>query len=189
MKKNAEYLYEKYEKADLKNFQEFMLSFVKQNDYILELGFGSGREIDFFLKNGFENIYGIDGSKVFVKKVQKRFGSDHFYYSVLPEIDISEYLRFDFIYSLAVWMHLPTQVYEKSADNIAGLLKDNGMVLLSFSLEERKEEKRYFQKVDEALLERVFKKYGIEKTDEIITADALNRCIKWKSVLYKKQKF
>ncbi|WP_457562525.1 class I SAM-dependent methyltransferase [Caminibacter pacificus] len=184
--KNANSLVERYEKANLKKLQEYILKFVDKNDFILELGFGSGREINFLLKNCFENIYGIDGCEEFVKKARERFKSNNFYFSILPDINIPKNIKFDFIYSIAVWMHLPTEVYEETVNNIINLLKENGKVLLSFSLDERREKGRYFQKVDEILLETLFKKNNMKKLDEIVTVDSLNRKIQWKSVIYGK---
>ena len=184
--KNANSLFERYEKANLTNVQEYILKFINKNDYILELGFGSGREINFLLKNGFKNIYGIDGCEEFVKNARQRFDNNNFYFSILPKIDLPKKVKFDFIYSIAVWMHLPTEVYEETINNIANFLKENGKILLSFSLDEREDKERYFQKVDEILLETLFKKHNIKKIDEIITIDSLNRNIKWKSVVYGK---
>jgi SAM-dependent methyltransferase len=177
--KNAPILYEKYEKADLRNIQEYILKHINTNDYILELGFGSGREINFLLKNGFKHIYGIDGCEEFVKKAKQRFKSNNFYVSVLPKIDICKNLQFDFIYSIAVWMHLPLCCYEETVQNIVSKLKKNGKVFLSYSLNERNENERYFQKVDFNLIEQLFNKYNLKKTEEFITADSLNRGINW----------
>ena len=184
--KNANFLIERYERANLKKLQEYILKFVDKNDFILELGFGSGREINFLLKNGFNSVYGIDGCEKFVKRARERFKSNNFYFSILPDINIPINIKFDFIYSIAVWMHLPTEVYEETVNNIINLLKENGKVLLSFSLDERREKERYFQKVDEKLLENLFNKNGMRKIDEIITTDSLNRNIQWKSVVYGK---
>jgi len=184
--KNSEKLYDKYESANLENIQKYILKFIKKNDFILELGFGSGREINFLLKNGFKYVYGIDGCKAFVEKAKKRFKSDKFYLSVLPEINIVNHIKFDFVFAIALWMHLPTETYEKIIKNIVKLLKKNGKVLLSFSLEERKGEERYFQKVDEKLLDLLFEKYGLKKINEMLTNDSLNRNITWKTVVYEK---
>ena len=183
--KNANSLVERYEKANLKKLQEYILKFINKNDNILELGFGSGREINFLLKNGFKNIYGIDGSENFVNKAKERFKSDNFYLSVLPDIKITQNLKFDFIYSIAVWMHLPTNVYEETIKNIISILKPNGKFFISYSLEERDEKERYFQKVDDILIVNLFEKYNCKKIDEFITTDSLNRSINWKNQLYK----
>jgi len=42
---NYEILFERYEKANLQNIDNYLLNIVQKNDYILELGFGSGRKI------------------------------------------------------------------------------------------------------------------------------------------------
>jgi cyclopropane fatty-acyl-phospholipid synthase-like methyltransferase len=186
--KNADGLIQRYESADLSKVQNYILNFVKKDDYILDIGFGSGREIDFLIKNGFKNVYGIDGCKEFVQRAKLRFNSENFYYSVLPEINLPENLKFDFIYSIAVWMHLPSEIYEESIKNINKILKNRAKVLLSYSLDERNEKERYFQKVDEDLLDKIFEKFGMKKIDEIITVDSLNRKIKWKSVVYGRDK-
>ena len=159
-----------------------------QDNYILDIGFGSGREVDFLIKNGFKNIYGIDGCKEFVQRTKAKFNSDNFYHSILPEINVPENLKCDFVYSIAVWMHLPTEIYEDSIRNIKKILNKNAKVLLSYSLDERNEKERYFQKVDEKLLNNIFEKFGMKKIDELITIDSLNRQIKWKSVVYGKDK-
>jgi len=182
---NYEVLFEKYEKANLKNIDNYLLNIVQKNDSILELGFGSGREIKFLYDNGFHNIYGIDGCEKFVEKAKERFKRNNFYVSILPNINIPKDLTFNLIYSIAVWMHLPTSTYEEAIKNIVSKLKSNGKVFLSYSLEDRDEKERYFQKVDDILLEQLFAKYNLQKIDEFITTDSLNRNINWKNQLYK----
>jgi len=182
---NCDILFERYEKANLEQIDNYLLNIVKKDNYILELGFGSGREIKFLYDNGFYNIYGIDGCGKFVEKAKERFTNNNFYVSTLPNIDIPQNLKFDLIYSIAVWMHLPTPIYEETIKNIVSKLKLNGKILISYSLEERKENERYFQKVDDTLLEQLFTKYKIQKIDEFITTDSLNRNINWKNQLYK----
>ena len=185
--KKADELIQRYESAKLTDVQNYILKFIKKDDYILDIGFGSGREIDFLIKRGFKNIYGIDGCKEFVRRAKARFNSENFYHSILPEIKLKN-LKFDFVYSIAVWMHLPSEIYEESIRNIDKILNENAKVLLSYSLDERNEKERYFQKVDEKLLNDIFEKFGMKKIDELITVDSLNRQIKWKSVVYGKYK-
>ena len=185
--KKADKLIRRYESAKLTDVQNYILKFIKKDDYIFEIGFGSGREIDFLIKRGFKNIYGIDGCKEFVKRARERFNSENFYHSILPEIKLKN-LKFDFVYSIAVWMHLPSEIYEESIRNIDKILNKNAKVLLSYSLDDRDEKERYFQKVDEKLLNNIFEKFGMKKISELITVDSLNRQIKWKSVVYGKYK-
>jgi cyclopropane fatty-acyl-phospholipid synthase-like methyltransferase len=183
--KNFDKLIERYEKANLDFIHKIILDSTKKDDFILELGFGSGRELNFLFKNGYKNLYGIDGSKKFVEFVKQRFNSDNFKVSILPEINIDK--KFDFIYSIAVIMHLPISSYEELVKNISERLKQNGKIFISFSLGKREDDERDFYEVDEKLLEQIFKKFNIFKQNKIITTDSLNRNIKWKNILYKKQ--
>jgi 2-polyprenyl-3-methyl-5-hydroxy-6-metoxy-1,4-benzoquinol methylase len=183
--KNFDKLVDRYEKANLDFIHNIILNNTKKEDFILELGFGSGRELNFLFKNGYKNLYGIDGSEKFVDFVRQRFKSDNFKVSILPEINIDK--KFDFIYSIAVIMHLPVSSYEKLMKNISDRLKPGGRVFISFSLGKRDDRERDFYEVDENLLENIFKKHNIYRQNEIITTDSLNRNIKWKNILYKKQ--
>jgi 2-polyprenyl-3-methyl-5-hydroxy-6-metoxy-1,4-benzoquinol methylase len=182
---NFDKLVDRYEKANLDFIHNIILNNTKKEDFILELGFGSGRELNFLFKNGYKNLYGIDGSEKFVDFVRQRFKSDNFKVSILPEINIDK--KFDFIYSIAVIMHLPVSSYEKLIKNISDRLKPGGRVFISFSLGKRDDRERDFYEVDENLLENIFKKHNIYRQNEIITTDSLNRNIKWKNILYKKQ--
>jgi SAM-dependent methyltransferase len=183
--KNFDRLVDRYEKANLDFIHKIILDNTKKDDFILELGFGSGRELNFLFKNGYKNLYGIDGSEKFVEFVRQIFKIDNFKISILPEINIDK--KFDFIYSIAVIMHLPISSYEKLVKNISDRLKVGGKVFISFSLGKRDDKERDFYEVDDGLLESIFKKYNIYKQNEIITTDSLNRNIKWKNILYKKQ--
>jgi cyclopropane fatty-acyl-phospholipid synthase-like methyltransferase len=182
--KNFESLIERYENANLDFIHKIILENTQKNDFLLELGFGSGRELDFLFRNGYKNLYGIDGSKKFVEFVTDRFNSKNFKYSILPNIDIDK--QFDFLYSIAVIMHLHICKYEELIKNISDRLKNNGKVFFSFSLDKREEKEREFYKVNENLLDEIFKNYNIYKQDEIVTIDSLNRGIKWKNIIYKK---
>ena len=183
---NAKKLIDRYNNANLKSLHNLLLKYSNKEDFVLELGFGIGREIEFLIKNGYKNIYGIDGSIEFVKIVKENFNSENFVHSILPNINLPKNIKFDFIYSIAVWMHLPIEIYEETIKNIVNLLNHNGRVLISFSLEDRNEEERYFHKVDENLLDSLFKKYNMKKILDVITQDGLQRQLKWKNIIYQK---
>jgi len=181
---NFEKLINRYEDANLDFLHKIILDNTKKDDYILELGFGSGREINFLIKNGYKNVYGIDGCKKFVDFVSKRFKSNNFKVSILPKIDLDK--KFDFIYSIAVIMHLPIETYKELANNIGKKLNKNGKLLISFSLGKRECKERDFYEVDEILLNKLLAKHKIYKQKEIFSRDTLNRNIKWKNIIYKR---
>ena len=182
--KNWDKLVTRYENANLANIHNLLLKYSKKDDYILELGFGSGRELNFLYNQGYKNLYGIDASSNFVEFVQKRFNNSNFTHSILPKINIKG--EFNLIYSIAVVMHLPYSTYKELVSNIANKLAKNGKILFSFSLGSRDDKERNFYEVNEPLLEELFDQKGIIKEEELISKDSLNREIRWKNLIYKR---
>jgi len=183
--KNWDKLVTRYENANLANIHNLLLKYSKKDDYILELGFGSGRELNFLYNQGYKNLYGIDASSKFVDFVQKRFANrNNFTRSILPKINIKG--EFNLIYSIAVIMHLPYSTYKELGENIANKLAKNGKILFSFSLGTRDDKERNFYEVNEPLLEELFQQKGIIKEEELISKDSLNREIIWKNLIYKR---
>jgi len=182
--KNWDKLVTRYENANLANIHNLLLKYSKKDDYILELGFGSGRELNFLYNQGYKNLYGIDASSNFVEFVQKRFNNSNFTHSILPKINIKG--EFNLIYSIAVVMHLPYSTYKELVSNIANKLAKNGKILFSFSLGSRDDKERNFYEVNEPLLEELFDQKGIIKEEGLIYKDSLNREIRWKNLIYKR---
>jgi len=173
---NAENYYEPYKKVKLEDLQKYLKKCIndKKNDSILELGFGAGRDIEFLLKEGYKKIYGIEGSEKFLEKVKEELKTnnkeiaDNLYYSVLPEINIPENIKFDLIFSTFVWNYLPEIFYEKTIKNITNLLKSNGKVLIAYSLNNNENQEITRYDINEKYLTELFEKYGIrvsEKTE------------------------
>jgi SAM-dependent methyltransferase len=141
-----------------------------KNGNILELGFGAGREIEFLLKKGYKNIYGIEGSEKFLELVKKELKNenkykniaDNLYYSVLPEINIPKDIKFDLIFSTFVWNHLPEIMYERTVKNIMNLLKSNGKVLIAYYLDNNENQEIVRYNINEEYLIELFEKYGME---------------------------
>ena len=184
--KNFNTLVQHYEQAKLKNIHTLLLKYTKKEDKILELGFGSGRELSFLQSQGYKNLYGIDGSLKFVEFVQKRFNNNkNFIHSILPKITLEG--EFNCIYSIAVLMHLAPSSYKQLIDNINKKLTNNATLLFSFSLEKRKEQEREFYEVDEKLLKALLQEKGIILEEELITNDSLKRNLHWKTLIFRKQ--
>ena len=183
--KNFTTLIKRYEEAKPKEIHSLLIQYINKEDSILELGFGSGRELNFLYKQGYKNLYGIDGSLKFVEYVQKRFSNkNNFTHSILPQINING--EFNFIYSIAVIMHLPHSTYKELVKNIANKSAKNAKILFSFSLGARNDKERNFYEVNESLLEKLFQQKSIFKEKEFISQDSLNREIKWKNIIYKR---
>jgi len=178
-----------YETADMSELHTFLLENLPAKSKVLDIGFGSGRDLAFLRDNGFD-IWGIDPAQKFVDHARKRFPdiSDHFFKASLPHLDIPKELQhtFDSIILVAVWMHLPKSLYEDSIKSLCSPLKPQGKIILSYSITSRTgETERYFENVDSDLLQTLFKEYGYIKVSTITNKDGLGeREITWVTEAY-----
>jgi len=191
---NADNLIATYESAEMNNLYAFLLSNIQPNSKVLDIGFGSGRDLAFLQHNGFD-IWGIDPSRKFVDHAKERFPdiSNHFFQTSLPNLDIPKEVlhSFDTVILIAIWMHLPKETYIDSINSICSLLKPQGKIILSYSVTAReKETERYFENVDTRLLQTLFKEQGCTKINSITNGDGLKeREITWVTEAYSYDKF
>ena len=127
-----------------------LLSNLSPQSKVLDIGFGSSRDLAFLKNNGFD-IWGIDPSQKFVNHAKERFLdiSNHFFKTSLPDLDIPQELlhSFDSVILIAVWMHLPKEIYADSVRSLCSLLKPKGKIILSYSITPRRgETERFFEK-------------------------------------------
>ena len=183
-----------YETADMSNLHTFLLSNLTPNSKILDIGFGSGRDLAFLRDNGFD-VWGIDPAQKFVDHAKKRFSDieNHFFKTSLPNLNISKELQhsFDGIILVAVWMHLPKSMYVDAIKALCTLLKPQGKIILSYSITPRTgETERYFENVDSNLLQTLFEAHGCIKVSSITNKDGLaEREITWVTEAYTYDKF
>ncbi|MDN5111036.1 class I SAM-dependent methyltransferase [Aliarcobacter butzleri] len=183
---NANKLVKDYDKADMSNVYILIEKFLKSNDKILDIGFGSGRDIRYFNSKNFE-IYGIDASKKFVEIFKKSYPnlSKFVYYSVLPEINIP-IKNFDLIFSMATWMHLTQVTQENTIINIKNHLKDNGIFVVGYSYSKRENDPRLFEDLNPRKMELLFSKNGFSLIEKYFTNDSLKReNLKWVVQVFK----
>lgn len=192
--KLANELINTYELADMKELHNFLISHLEPHSKVIDIGFGSGRDLAFLKQQGFD-IWGIDPSEKFVTYAKNRFYniSHHFIKGKLPHLNIpQELLRsFDAIVSIAVWMHLPKETYSESIKSLCLLLKPYGKIILSYSITPRtNESERFFEDIDRSLLKRLFEQAGYRLIENISTKDGLeNREIAWITEVYSYDKF
>ncbi len=190
----ANNLISSYETANMSNLHAFLLSNLTPNSKVLDIGFGSGRDISFLQHNGF-NVWGIDPVQKFVDHAKKRFPdiSDHFFKTSLPNLDIPKELQhsFESIILVAVWMHLPKSMYADAIRALCTLLKPQGKIILSYSITPRTgETERYFENVDSDLLQTLLKEHGCTKVSIATNEDGLTeREITWVTEAYSHDKF
>lgn len=191
--KNAENLLHYYNNANMSHIHNLILKYINKNSKILDIGFGSGRDIKFLLQKKYK-VWGADPSKKFVYLAKEKFkkNRNRFFKTSLPYLKLPKKLEkyFDLITLIAVWMHIPKKYYDISIKNIQKYLSKDGIVILSYSITPRDEKERFFENIDEKYLRKIFEKYGFIKLEEIINKDASpkQREILWKTVIYKKIK-
>lgn len=132
--KNANFLINRYESADVSELQQRLLKTFEVNSKLLEIGCGSGRDASFMMKNGVD-VTAIDGSINMIDEAKKNHPelSEKLYYKVLPN-DLDFKRKFDGIYSIATLMHLSKTDLETTISKIYNLLNQNGKFLMSVSL-------------------------------------------------------
>ena len=192
-KKSSDFI-ESYEAANMDHLYAIFNRHITNNANILDIGFGSGRDLKYLKRQGF-HIWGIDPTQSFVNHAKIRFPdiADHFFKASLPNIDLPNNFpdNFDYILLIAVWMHLPKEIYIDSIKALCALLRPRGKIILSYSITPRQfNEERYFENIDRKELEKIFKKYNCIKIDETINGDSLsNRDIIWVTEVYKYDKY
>lgn len=186
---SADKLIPAYEMADMSELHSLLLSNLSPHSKIMDIGFGSGRDLSFLSNHGFD-IWGIDPSQKFVDYAKQRFHSipDHFFTTSLPNPNLPQNLLhcFDNIILIAVWMHLPKEIYKQSIQALCSLLKPYGKVILSYSITPRTEEtERYFENVDSKMLQSHFKEHGFSLISITSNKDGLSeREITWVTEVY-----
>ena len=190
---NRDKLYASYEDADMQPLQQLLLSNIEAKGRVLDIGFGSARDLAFLQDKGFD-IWGIDPSEGFVKKAQQRFKQidNHFVKGSLPNLNVatSFYRNFDAVMLIAIWMHLPKEVYKATVKEVCALLRPNAKVIISYSITPRVgETERYFEEVDSVILEKLFTDNRCKKIIDFTNSDGLdNREIIWKTEVYQYDK-
>jgi len=185
---NADNLIVSYELANMDSLYGIFGKNTPPGAKMLDIGFGSGRDLAFFQQRGFE-IWGVDPTQAFVDQAKRRFSNiaDHFINASLPDIKLPKKFpnHFDYIILIAVWMHLPKAVHHDAIRKICNLLKKNGKIILSYSFSPRSsKDQRHFENIDPVELEQIFKKHHCNKISEQINDDSLNRKILWKTEVY-----
>jgi ubiquinone/menaquinone biosynthesis C-methylase UbiE len=172
-------LAQKYEKADMKEFYEFITPYLK-GEKLLDIGCGSGRDIGFYLKKGFK-VAGVEPANEFLKMCKAKYPKLKFYDSLLQKLNIPE-KNFDVVTVVAVWMHLKRIEYYNAIESIKKYLKKRGIVIVSYSANKREG----FDYINPKYLRKRFTENGFKKVAEKIGGDAMERKIKWITQIYVK---
>lgn len=185
----ANSLLERYEMAGMDDLHHLLLGEIKLGGNVVDIGFGSGRDLHFLLNQGY-NVWGIDPSAPFVEHAKKRFAaiSGHIICDQIPfKYDHRElHGLMDAVIIIAVWMHLDIVDYGRAVDDVVSLLKPEAKVIVSYSRGNRDvADGRTFNDVDQSLLDKLFANHGFMNLDAMTTEDSLERnSLTWVTVVY-----
>jgi len=190
--KNYQALIEKYDSSQ-NNFFEPFYKELKDTSNILDIGFGSGRDLSLLQRKG-HHIYGIDACEKFVEKAQTRFPqySANFVCGALPNLNNPFDLKFDTVICSAVLMHIHKDQLFQALIKIRNLLIPQGLFLVSLPTNRpdlndvfRDHHNRLFTPVNFNTFDLILERLGFHKRSCIKTPDSLGRNeIEWVTTLY-----
>lgn len=181
---NADIFIEGTSKCDMSIQYNLLTKHLNKGDSILDVGFGSGRDMLFFKENGYE-VYGIDITQKFIENAMA-LGLNVKQVSVL-EIDYKN--KFDAIWACASLLHLTKTEVEVALEKLYVALKTNGYMYMSFKLGDFSGERngRYFTDFTLESFKEVLNKTKFELIESLITKDVRpNREESWLNLVIKK---
>lgn len=164
--------------ADMTGEYRFFEQYLKPNDEILDIGFGSARDMLHFKSKGYKT-YGIDIEEEFVEHA-KSLGLS------VELADIMKYSpdhRFDAIWACSSLTHTPSDELHSVFDKIKTILKPGGVAYCSFkygTFEGYIAEKYFTYLTEEKLSKLNLHLLGVQ-----IDKDNLNRGNNWISFVFK----
>jgi 2-polyprenyl-3-methyl-5-hydroxy-6-metoxy-1,4-benzoquinol methylase len=182
-------LIKNYDNADMSKLHKLFLQYIKPESTVLDIGFGSGRDLQFLKENSYD-IWGIDPSRKFVQNTQTKFSdiSNHFIMNKVPfSTDQTTFkIKFDAIIMIAVWMHLKKEQYENVVNDIISMTEDKASVIISYSKGSRSEDQRYFEDVDLEYIIQLFTQHNFTLIRKTFTKDSLNRdALTWITIVFR----
>lgn len=181
---NADIFIEGTSKCDMSIQYNLLTKHLNKGDSILDVGFGSGRDMLFFKENEYE-VYGIDITQKFIENAID-LGLNVKQVSVL-EIDYKN--KFDAIWACASLLHLTKTEVEDALEKLYVSLKTNGYMYMSFKLGDFSGERngRYFTDFTLESFKEVLNKTKFELIESLITKDVRpDREESWLNLVIKK---
>lgn len=171
--------------CDMSNIYQFFEQYFFNTNTILDVGFGSGRDMLYFKNKGFD-VYGIDPSIEMCHNAIK-LGLDNIYNTNVIEMNLNK--EFDAIWACASLLHIPSNELNEAFINCSKHLKKNGIMYCSFKYGDFEGERngRYFTDMTLDKLYQYLEATKFEFIDSIITEDVReDKTTKWLNVILKK---
>lgn len=165
---NAKAYIENTINCDMFIHYEKFLKYLHNKGKILDVGFGSGRDMIYFKSLGYE-VEGIDTSVEFVKNMDNQ-GFNVTLKSV-TEIDYKN--QYDGIWACASLLHIKREELEQVIVRCIDALKENGVLYCSFKYGdiEIENDGRYFNYINEEIIKDIVDKNKLYIAESYITND------------------
>ena len=182
--KNSQNLCERYDSVDLSMLHKDLLDFFKGYKSLLEIGSGSGRDMNYLLENGFD-VYGIDGSQGMIKNALINYPElkNKLFLSEIPNSIPQFKNKFDGIFSIATLMHFSENDLTVILKDIYKSLKPKSPVYISVSNIRKSIDDRLFIAYDKEDWQRIFENNNFVINEIFENTDSSSRDIVWYSFL------
>lgn len=163
--------------------------FVKPQGIIMDIGAGSGRDIMYFMKSGFE-VYGIDASEELCRLSTEYTGA------IIKCQKIQDWIpntQYDGVWANASLIHLPLEDVSLFIQRLPRILSETGVMYLSLKEGIREgidEEGRYFNGLSVDYISSALSTVKeLSILENWISEDVLARTnIKWRNIIIGKQR-
>lgn len=182
---NADKYIEDTIECDMNVQYEFFLKYMPKQGKILDIGFGSGRDMMYFESVGY-TVCGIDPTVSFVDRMKDKGYSVEVMYSE----DLNYMNEMDGIWACASLLHVKRVNISSVMKKCYEALKTGGIMYCSFKYGNYEVERngRYFNYLDEESFKEVIKDTGFTIIDKSITGDVRTdrASEQWLNVVMKK---
>lgn len=170
--------------ADMTKSYKFFLKYTKSKGKLLDVGFGSGRDMLYFKSIGFE-VEGIDPQPEFVDEVRK-LGLNVSCDSILDCWNQHE--EYDYIWASASLLHIKKELLNQAFQYCSNMLKKDGIMYCSFKYGDFEGviDDRYFIYLTEKSINNYILNTNLKIIDYKITNDSLKRDNKWINFIMRK---
>ena len=148
--------------CDMSHHYQKFIKYLPSNSKILDIGFGSGRDMIYFKSKGYI-VEGIDTSIEFVNNMKSQG-----YNVKLESVEDMNYInKYDAIWACASLLHVKRENLEKTFINCLQALKENGILYCSFKYgnQEILAGERYFNYINEDII------YDLLKNNDFTVLD------------------
>lgn len=122
--------FDKTRKSDWEEFHQF-LNYIKDSDFLVDLGCGNGRFYNFIKKYRKIKYLGIDNSEKLLNHAQKQFKDAKFLKANILELPL-ENGKTDIAAAIATLHHIPSKKFRKQTiTEISRILKKNGYAIIT----------------------------------------------------------